>query len=295
MTDGGTPLAIFGDLSKPVNTLIERVSDAVGGIAKPGQIIRVAKAEVKAEIIRAEGRVQITELERRALERMVREEGKKQENIESITAKAIPHVKTDAKPEDISADWLAHFFDRNRLTSDNDMQELWARVLAGEANVPGSFAKRTVDLVAALDKADAKLFTTISTCCWMMTRPTLCMLPVEAHATQKLGITFNQLKHLDAIGLVHFEPLSGYIRTKLPQETTFAYYGKHVQLVFPKDEFNLVIGSCLYTQAGEQLVSICGSTPSQSYLEAQMEKWMNEGVSVSAPIAEQSKQSWTRW
>lgn len=48
MTDN--PITLAGDLGKPANTFIEKVSDAVVGIAKPYQIIRVAKAEVEAWI-----------------------------------------------------------------------------------------------------------------------------------------------------------------------------------------------------------------------------------------------------
>src|SRR5690349_16709473 len=107
----GGPLINFGDLGKPATTLIEKVSDAVGGIAKPWQIRRTAQAEADAEIIRAEARIQISEIERRAIVRMVREEGHKQENIESITGKAIPDLNPDAKPENIEKDWLTHFFE----------------------------------------------------------------------------------------------------------------------------------------------------------------------------------------
>ena len=38
------------------------------------------------------------------------------------------------------------------------MQELWASLLAGEANQPGSVSERTVDFVAAMDKIDAETF-----------------------------------------------------------------------------------------------------------------------------------------
>ena len=115
MADGGG-LINLGDLSKTATVLIEKISDAVGGIAKPWQIKRVAQAEAKAELIRTEARIQISEIEERALIRMVREEGQKQENIENITAKAIPKLDADAKPENIEKDWLTHFFDRSRLS-----------------------------------------------------------------------------------------------------------------------------------------------------------------------------------
>ena len=35
----------LGDLSKPATVLIEKISDAIGGIFKPYQIKRIAKAE----------------------------------------------------------------------------------------------------------------------------------------------------------------------------------------------------------------------------------------------------------
>ena len=142
----------FGSLSEPATVLIEKISDAVGGIAKPGQITRVAKAEADAEVIKARARIEISEMEERALQRMVREEGQRQENMESITAKAIPHLKDDAKPDEIEKDWITNFFDKCRLISDQEMQTLWANILAGQANAPGSFSKRTIEIVAALDK-----------------------------------------------------------------------------------------------------------------------------------------------
>jgi len=155
----GNSLLNLGELSKPATVLIEKISDAVGGIAKPWQIGRVAKAEAEAEIIRAEASIKITELERRGLERLVREEGQKQENIEKITAQAIPQLKDGAKPENLEKDWLINFFDKSRLTSDEEMQSLWASILAGQTNAPGKFSKKTVEIVSFLEKEDALLFT----------------------------------------------------------------------------------------------------------------------------------------
>jgi hypothetical protein len=45
------PLARLGDLAKPATVLIEKISDAVGGVFKPFQIVRVARAEAEASLI----------------------------------------------------------------------------------------------------------------------------------------------------------------------------------------------------------------------------------------------------
>ncbi len=133
----GASLINFGELAKPAVVLIEKISDAVGGIAKPWQVKRVAAAQAKADLIHAQARVEISELEERALLRMIREEGMRQENMESITNKSIPLLADDANSAEVSDDWLAHFFEKGRLISNQDMQQVWASMLAGEANAPG--------------------------------------------------------------------------------------------------------------------------------------------------------------
>ena len=80
----GKSIINLGDLSKPATVLIEKISDAIGGYFKPYQIKRVAKAEAEADIIRAQGQIEVSDIQRRALGRFLAEEAIKQENIESI-------------------------------------------------------------------------------------------------------------------------------------------------------------------------------------------------------------------
>jgi len=135
----GKALINLGELSKPATVLIEKISEAVGGVFRPYQIRRVADAEADAEKIRAVSKIEVTDLHRRAMCRFLEEEGKKQQNIEDITSKALPDVAENSTPEKIENDWLTNFFDKCRLISDEGMQKLWAKVLAGEANMPGHF------------------------------------------------------------------------------------------------------------------------------------------------------------
>jgi hypothetical protein len=133
---GENPIISLGELSKPATVLIEKVSAVVGGLFRPYQIIRVAKAEAEAERIRAQGQIQISDIQRRAFYRWLDEEARKQRNIEDITRLALPEVKEESQPEKIEDDWIANFFDKCRLISDSEMQQLWSNVLAGQANAP---------------------------------------------------------------------------------------------------------------------------------------------------------------
>ena len=94
------------------------------------------------------------------------EEAKKQSNIEEITAKALPQVDENAQPQNMEDDWITNFFDKCRLISDEEMQILWSKVLAGEANSPGTYSKRTVNFLGSLDKSDAFLFQSLCNFCW---------------------------------------------------------------------------------------------------------------------------------
>ncbi len=112
--------------------------------------------------------LEITSLQDRAISRFLIEEAKKQFNSEAITSKALPLLEEEASPQNIEDDWIAHFFDRCRLISDEEMQTLWSKVLAGEANSPGRYSKRTVNLLASLDKADAELFSKLCSFAWQI-------------------------------------------------------------------------------------------------------------------------------
>jgi hypothetical protein len=67
----------LGELSKPATVLVEKISEAVGGIFKPYQIVRVAKAEAQADRVRAESHIEVSDIQRRAFHRFLEEEGKK--------------------------------------------------------------------------------------------------------------------------------------------------------------------------------------------------------------------------
>jgi hypothetical protein len=78
---------------------------------------------------------------------MLEEEGQRQENIKNITVKAISKLDVASKPEELEKDWVSYFFSKSRLTSDEEMQSLWASILAGQVNRPASFSKRLSDRI----------------------------------------------------------------------------------------------------------------------------------------------------
>jgi hypothetical protein len=271
----GNPVPIIhvGDLAKPANTFIEKISDAIGGIAKPWQIKRVAHAEAEALKIREAAQIEVTELHMRATQRFLMEEAKKQNNMESIISKALPEVKEDSKPEQVEDDWITNFFDKCRLISDEEMQKLWSKILAGEANSPGRFSKRTIDLLSSLDKTDAEAFATLRNFCFEIGGLQPLVYSQEDKIYTDNGINFGVLSQLESIGLILFAT-SGYQRRNLLPRGFTLYFDTQVYVEFKNTtDCRLKVGLVSLTKSGHQLASICSGKPIDGFVEYVREKW----------------------
>jgi uncharacterized protein DUF2806 len=284
MTDN--PLVNIGDLTKPATVLIEKISDAVGGIFKPYQMVRVARAEAEAELVRAEAQIHITDLQRRAMYRFLEEEAGKQANIEEITQRALPLLAEDASPENIANDWITNFFDKSRIVSDQQMQQLWSRVLAEEANSPGGFSRRTVNLLADLDKSDAELFTKLCGFGWTMGSVTPLIFDTESAVYNAHDISFTSLIHLESLSLVQFNHATGFRILHLSKRINVRYYGRGIELTLPKDSDNdLEIGKVILTKAGKELARVCAPPPAEGFFDFVYDRWAANGFIPKRDIA----------
>jgi hypothetical protein len=283
MSDSSSLINV-GELAKPVTALIERIADATGVLYEPRRIRNRAKAEAEADLIKAHAQIEISDLQRRALKRFVEEEAKHQANIEEITEAAIPLLTDGATPEAMEEDWIANFFDRCRIVSDEEMQSLWAKVLAGEANSPSSFSKRTVNLLASLDKADANIFTQLCSFGFYMGVVLPLVYDLEDGIYREYGINFASLKHLEFIGLISFDSLGGFARKGQFEMLPIAYYGAPIRLTFAGEgEKVFGAGKVMLTQAGEQLAPICGSKRSDKILDYVLGKWIEQRLNPYSP------------
>lgn len=285
MADGGS-LINFGDITKPATVLIEKISDAIGGLYYPYQIRRIAKAEAEAEKIRVLAGVEITEIQERGLLRLIKEEGNKQRNIEQITKLSLQDLRENAKPQEIDNDWLVNFFDKCRLVSNTEMQSLWARLLAGEANQPGTFSKRTIQFVSTIEKSDANLFTSLCTFAFFLENEFVIFIhDIDDHFYSDKGINFTTLTHLDDIGLITFNHITQFSSTELKKTVRLTYFGMPLIIEFPNEQdTTLDIGPVILTKIGQELASVCGATKSDEFLQYKRSEWQRKGYLISSPM-----------
>ncbi len=280
--DNSKSLVNLGGLSKPANTLVKKVSSAIGGIFEPWQITRVAKAKAKADLIQAQSEIEITALHRRAMGRFIEEEALQQQNMEKITEKAFPLLGEGSNPDAMEDDWVTNFFDKSRIISDEEMQSLWSSVLAGEANAPGTYSKRTVNFLSDLDMKDAELFQALCRFGWFVSKFTPLIFDSQDQIYNGLGINFNALTHLDSIGLIQFNNLAGFVRTGVGKKGMVFYCDRPLVLTMEKDvENQLPIGQVLLTKVGEELATVCkahGVDGFEEYVKAKWAKYIQHEI-----------------
>lgn len=270
-------------LSKPADTLVTKISNAIGRHFDPRQTVRMAEAEARADRIRRVGAVEtdieIAELRERAAYRFANEEMTKQLNMESIIVKALQRVDDNANPGAMENDWIMNFFDKCRMVSDDDMQQIWAGILAGEANNPGSFSRKAVNLMSDLDKRDAQLFTNLCRFVWSIdSRTELLVLELRHDVYGRHGINFDSISYLESLGLVHYE-IMPFNLTRIPKRASAVYHDMSITLTFPKDAMNdLSVGHALLTTTGYQLFEICRPEPVEGFFEYVYDRWVGEGL-----------------
>lgn len=269
-------------LTEPAKLLIKKISKGCGILYEPIGIVRQAKAEVEEKKIQALGDIELSEIKQRTVDRLIQEETIKQQNVENIIRLALPQLEENSNPNKIDNDWLHNFFEKSKLISDEEMRTLWAKILAGEANKPQTYSKRTVHCIAEMDKNDAKMFSNL--CSFQVYSGT--SIPLIYDDTNEIytknGIDFSALKHLEYIGLITFNELTSFIFKKQQKKIKAYYYDIAMIIEFSKEDNNdFNVGKIMFTKTGKELAQIAGGNKQEGFIEYLLTKWKDLGFKAS--------------
>ena len=152
-TDGIAKLAqIVGNWLGLEARAIERNADA-----EAYATVRKIDAENAATLIRLQGEEQVANY-------MLAREKRKLNNVQNVVEQAQQHFVEGEQVSDeiVNADWINRFFTIVEDVSDVEMQQLWARILAGEIKRPKSYSLRTLELLRNLSQKEAEVITVTS-------------------------------------------------------------------------------------------------------------------------------------
>ncbi|WP_051946212.1 DUF2806 domain-containing protein [Verrucomicrobium sp. BvORR106] len=266
-TDNSISFVKLGAWAKPVNTFLQKLSGHIGDYLKPGNIVRDAKAKAQAVVIKAEADEQVKLIKLRTEARITVEQLRGQANIESIVREAISRIEETAKPEDVNDDWLANFFDKCKLISEAEMQDLWSKVLSGEVNKPGTYSKRTVNFLAELEKSDAEMFSNMLNFLLHLGHPTPLIFKEEEPIYTTNGVTFSSIQQLEAIGLIRYETF-GLSKKSLPTQFRVVYHKEVLEMdLSSQRDTALPVGRVLLTQMGLQLRKLCTTRKVEGFVQ----------------------------
>jgi hypothetical protein len=265
-------LELVGKLSEPINKLIETVAQGIGGIYAPVGVVCMAKAEASASIIRAKTEGEVAELKLRVQHRLEYIEGIRQENLERITVYAAGALPDRVADEPVSKDWILRFIRESQDVCDEDMQRVWANILAGEVAKPGSFSRRTLSFLSNLEKEEAEAFTKFSRLAFTEKGwPRVLGLDMMEEQLKSLGIHMGWVSHFESIGLI--DSMNGMCDEKSLEGHRFGYFEIECEVIKTRewDADERVLGNFAsvvdYTALGNELYKICGAEPIKGYVD----------------------------
>ena len=224
-------------------------------------------------------------------QRLQFQEEKRQSNIVSVLNEAAINLgdKTveDHEPDH---DWTARFFNEVQDVSSDDMRTIWAKILAGEVEKPGSTSARTLAILKNLDRNSARLFNELCSVC-VSKRPDGDVV-IDARAPsmggepaqnclQKYGLPFNSLNILNEYGLIisDYNSYSGYrmsigIPAGISGQDTIRIpftFQKRFWVLVPIQGFRegneFRLSGVSLTQAGRELQRVVEAEPNQEFLQ----------------------------
>ncbi len=280
-----TALAVAGTASGVA--LINKISDAIGWYAAPKQVTRMAEAEARAELIRARAKSEVGGIElsellvQRAELRSAVEQIIEQVNLETIILKALPRLEDYAKPEDMDRDWIKNHFEKCRHISDDGMQEWWAKILAGEANSPGSYSKRAVNILGDLEQSEAQALRDLSNFVWHLSGTPIPLIYDTKHTVySNSGVSNGSCTHLKELGLLNYTP--PIMSHAVVEEGAMAsYHHQRIKLESITNHRGLDIGHATFTLAGMQLFGLCDPRRIDGFFEYVLQEWQKQHVSVT--------------
>jgi hypothetical protein len=176
--------------SSSIEKLIDVISSAIGKLSAPFLLRKMAEVKRKEIILISEsieqvratigqeikvsydsGKVAVTTKETQTVgdeviisridDRLRVVEKERQENLDRITLFALKEtarIVTSSSPDAVDKDWINRFFTMSQDISNEQMHEVWGKILAGEVHRPGSFSLRSLEVLRNLSQQEAETF-----------------------------------------------------------------------------------------------------------------------------------------
>lgn len=116
-----------------------------------------------------------------------------QNNIEKIAEKTYKALENERKGNVLDKDFVIKYLSESSTITNEDIQDIWVKLLLQENRAVGSISKRTMDIVKNLSSVEAKLFASVAC---------LALKDGSIHNELLKQISFMDISKLQDIGLI---------------------------------------------------------------------------------------------
>lgn len=278
---------------KPFEKLIDVISKGIGTLYKPRAIRKEADSkayeigiieQAKSKAI-AEGKELEAETYLRIQERLLFNETERQKSIDNVVEIAAEQLKNEENisSEPVDKDWSKRFFNIVQDITDEEMQSLWGRILAGETKQPKSYSKRTLELLKNLSKNEAEIFTKFAELKIVAGNCVIWNNDNGAFLKNEFNITFNDRLLMTELGLISSENNLefSFPPTKTHKSTNVLEYGnKGIVLYRDQNTPKQAIQVLVFTKTGIELSRLIEPKDNTDYIRKICESFVNPKVKI---------------
>lgn len=224
-------------------------------------------------------------IEKRVEERINFQEVKKQINIENVTAHAAEELKNEGPitDEPVDEDWTTRFFRIAEEVSNEEMQALWGKILAGEIKQPKTYSLRTLELIRNLSKREADTFMKVANFAIKSgSKNYLFKGKNDKQFSEKYNIHYADIALLTEIGLLQPGTFVNYQFITQPKDDQRAFSSGNIVIVVnvKANTPTIKMPVNVFTNAGNELLKLIKPNPPFDYLTYFANSIKNEQVDV---------------
>ncbi|TDB63311.1 DUF2806 domain-containing protein [Arundinibacter roseus] len=225
------------------------------------------------------------QLEDRTSERVNFQEAKKQLNIENVTTYAAEELKNEqpVTDEPVDEDWSTRFFRIVEDVSNEEMQALWGKILAGEIKQPKSYSLRTLELIRNLSKNEADIFMKVANFAVKCGNENYIFKGKDSKLLkEKYNISYRDTALLTEIGILQPGSFVNYQLFQHPANSQHIFTSGNI-VIIAKIKANtptIKMPVNVFSNAGNELLKLINSNPPMDYLTSIANSIKNENTDV---------------
>ncbi len=155
-------------------------------------------------------------------------------NLLNVAAKASKYVKDGFQREvELEEDVFWNLLDHSKTISDEEVQDLVARIIAGEYNEQGTYSMSTLQVLKSLGKNELSLLEKVGSL--MMEGAQIPALVFQIregfnNLLNEIGVSYIQFQELQSLGLIHNNKLATQLTTEVFPKIKFEYFSNAIIL-----------------------------------------------------------------